>query len=56
LVPKKIVVIKVETNNQLGDIFTKGLRGVKFEDKKSKLCGWEKFESQLKRECQGSVN
>ncbi len=32
LISKEIVVIKVETNDQLADIFTTGLRGVKFEE------------------------
>ena len=40
LIPKQIVVVKVETNDQLADIFTKGLRGVKFKEMRHKLCGW----------------
>jgi hypothetical protein len=40
LIPKQIVVVKVETNDQLADIFTKGLKGVKFKEMRLKLCGW----------------
>jgi Reverse transcriptase (RNA-dependent DNA polymerase) len=38
--PEQIQVVKVASDEQLGDIFTKGLRKDKFMDMRMKLCGW----------------
>jgi hypothetical protein len=38
--PKKIVAVKVQTDEQLGDIFTKGLRLVKFVEMRRQLWGY----------------
>ncbi len=40
LKPNHIEVAKVETTEQLADIFTKGLRKDKFREMRLKLCGW----------------
>jgi hypothetical protein len=40
LKPRSIEVTKVATDFQLADIFTKGLRGVKFREMRRLLCGW----------------
>jgi len=40
LVPRGITLVKIETKEQLGDIFTKGLPGVDFECLRKKLMGW----------------
>ena len=40
LKPNSIEVKKVSTDAQLADIFTKGLRGVKFKEMRRLLCGW----------------
>ena len=40
LKPKHIEIVKVQSDEQLGDIFTKGLRFVKFREMRKKLCGW----------------
>ena len=37
---RNIKLVKVETKEQLGDIFTKGLTKVAFEYLRMKLCGW----------------
>lgn len=38
--PRNIKLVKVETRDQLGDIFTKGLGGVPFRHLRLKLMGW----------------
>jgi hypothetical protein len=38
--PRKIKLVKVDTKNQLGDIFTKGLGAVPFSYLRAKLMGW----------------
>ena len=38
--PRKINLVKVDTHDQLGDIFTKGLGGVPFRHLRLKLMGW----------------
>jgi Reverse transcriptase (RNA-dependent DNA polymerase) len=38
--PEQIRVVKVASDEQLGDIFTKGLRKDKFGEMRKKLCGW----------------
>ena len=38
--PGVIDVVKIDTNDQLGDIFTKGLGCVKFKTMREKLLGW----------------
>jgi hypothetical protein len=40
LKPQSIEVVKVSTDFQLADIFTKGLRGIKFKQMRRLLCGW----------------
>ena len=40
LIPGVIEVLKVDTHNQLADIFTKGLRKNPFEPLRKMLCGW----------------
>ena len=38
--PRNIILVKVDTHDQLGDIFTKCLSGVPFRHLRSKLMGW----------------
>ena len=38
--PEQIKIMKVASDEQLGDIFTKGLRKEKFVEMRMKLCGW----------------
>lgn len=38
--PQQIKIVKVASDEQLGDIFTKGLRKDKFLEMRLKLCGW----------------
>jgi hypothetical protein len=38
--PRKIILVKVDTKDKLGDIFTKGLTSVPFKHLRSKLMGW----------------
>lgn len=38
--PEQITIVKVASDEQLGDIFTKGLRKDKFVEMRFKLCGW----------------
>lgn len=38
--PLQIKIVKVASDEQLGDIFTKGLRKDKFIEMRFKLCGW----------------
>jgi transposase InsO family protein len=38
--PRNIQLVKIDTKNQLGDIFTKGLGSVPFSHLRSKLMGW----------------
>jgi hypothetical protein len=38
--PRQIELIKFDTNDQLGDLFTKGLTSVKFSTLQKKLMGW----------------
>ena len=38
--PQQIKIVKVPSDEQLGDIFTKGLRKDKFMEMRMKLCGW----------------
>ena len=38
--PRNIKLVKVDTHDQLGDIFTKGLGGVPFRHLRLKLMGW----------------
>ena len=40
IVTRGIEVVKIETTEQLGDIFTKGLTKEVFEYLRKKLCGW----------------
>ena len=40
LKPNSIVVEKIETENQLGDLFTKGLKRDQFEILRKKMIGW----------------
>jgi predicted RNA-binding protein len=40
LKPNNIVIVKVDTDLQKADIFTKGLRVVKFINSQNILCGW----------------
>ncbi len=40
LAPRKIQLVKIATNNQLGDLFTKGLNKVSFENLRKMLMGW----------------
>jgi hypothetical protein len=38
--PCQIELVKIATNEQLGDLFTKGLTNVKFSKLQKKLMGW----------------
>jgi hypothetical protein len=38
--PRRIELVKIDTNIQLGDLFTKGLTSVKFSNLRKKLMGW----------------
>ena len=38
--PRGITLVKIETKEQLGDIFTNGLRRITFEYLRKKLMGW----------------
>jgi hypothetical protein len=38
--PRQIKLVKIATNEQLGDLFTKGLTNVKFSKLQKKLMGW----------------
>jgi hypothetical protein len=38
--PRNIELVKVDTTNQLGDIFTKGLGATAFQRLRLKLMGW----------------
>ena len=40
IVKRCIQLVKIDTKEQLGDIFTKGLTRVPFEYLRNKLCGW----------------
>jgi hypothetical protein len=40
LKPNKIEVVPIASEDQLADIFTKGLKGAKFEALRRKLLGW----------------
>jgi hypothetical protein len=40
LAPRKIQLVKIATNDQLGDLFTKGLDKVSFENLQKMLMGW----------------
>ncbi len=40
LAPQKIQLVKIATNDQLGDLFTKGLDKVSFESLQKMLMGW----------------
>ena len=40
LVEHKIKIVKVQSDLQLADIFTKGFRSQKFAEMRKKLCGW----------------
>jgi hypothetical protein len=40
LKPNKIVVMKIESDQQKADIFTKGLQVIKFTPNGHLLCGW----------------
>jgi hypothetical protein len=40
LAPRKIQLVKIATNDQLGDLFTKGLVKVSFENLQKMLMGW----------------
>ncbi len=38
--PQKIQLVKISSEDQLEDLFTKGLSGVKFSRLQKKLMGW----------------
>ncbi len=38
--PRNIQLVRIGSNNQLGDLFTKGLSGIKFSRLQKKLMGW----------------
>ncbi len=38
--PRNIVHAKISSEDQLGDLFTKGLSGIKFSWLRKKLMGW----------------
>jgi hypothetical protein len=38
--PRQIKLAKIDTNDQLGDLFAKGLTSVKFSKLQKKLMGW----------------
>ena len=38
--PRQIELVKIDTDNQLGDLFTKGLTNIKFSKLQKKLMGW----------------
>jgi hypothetical protein len=38
--PRNIVLVKISSEDQLGDLFTKGLSGIKFSQLQKKLMGW----------------
>ena len=38
--PPNIVFVKISSEDQLGDLFTKGLSGIKFSWLQKKLMGW----------------
>ena len=38
--PRQIELVKINTDNQLGDLFTKGLTNIKFSKLQKKLMGW----------------
>ena len=38
--PRNIQLVKIGSNDQLGDLFTKGLSGIKFSRLRKKLMGW----------------
>jgi len=40
LIPRKITLVKIATNEQLGDIFTKGLNRIAFQRLQKMLMGW----------------
>ena len=40
LKPNRVVIEKIDTNEQRADILTKGLRRAKFEEIRKLLCGW----------------
>ena len=40
LKPRKILLTKIATEGQLGDVFTKGLNPVPFSRLQKKLMGW----------------
>ena len=40
LIPRKITLVKIATNEQLGDIFTKGLNRIAFQRLRKMLMGW----------------
>lgn len=40
IVKRKIKLVKIETSEQLGDLFTKALAKVAFEYLRKKLLGW----------------
>ena len=42
-VGKKFMILKIESENQKADIFTKGLQGQKFVSIRKLLCGWQVF-------------
>ena len=38
--PRNIELVKIDSENQLGDLFTKGLTSVKFSHLRKQLMGW----------------
>jgi hypothetical protein len=38
--PRRIELVKIDTDNQLGDLFTKSLTNIKFSRLQKKLMGW----------------
>ncbi len=38
--PRRIELVKIDTDDQLGDLFTKGLTKIKFSMLRKKLMGW----------------
>jgi hypothetical protein len=38
--PRRIELVKIDTDDQLGNLFTKGLTKIKFSRLQKKLIGW----------------
>ena len=55
LIPCKITLVKIATNEQLGDIFTKGLNRIAFQRLRKMLMGWEFHYCSFEREYGGTL-